>query len=225
MFCIPRFRIPISRSRLISAIIALLVVVSVMDGRALANSTTPATEALIELLRNGGYSLYFRHEATDWDQSDDIRKLGDWLSCDGNRIRQLSSAGRKRATATGQAIRSLGIPIGKVLASPYCRTLETARLMNLGPVETTTDVINLRVAKYFGGQNAIAATARALLASTPDAETNTLIVSHGNVTRAATQIQPEEGEGIVFQADGEGGFRFIGRLKAEDWKRIGAGNQ
>jgi phosphohistidine phosphatase SixA len=215
----------ISRSRLRSAIITLLAIFSLIDSRALADSTSlPAAEALIELLRDGGYSLYFRHEATDWSQSDDIRKVGDWLSCDGSRIRQLSSSGRKRATATGQAIQSLGIPIGKVLASPYCRTLETARLMNLGPVESTTDVINLRVAEYFGGRDAIVETAKALLASTPDAETNILIVSHGNVAREATPVYPEEGEGIVFQADGEGGFRLIGRLTAEDWKGIETGS-
>jgi phosphohistidine phosphatase SixA len=208
------------------AIIALLAVFSLIDNRASADSAPPlAAEALIELLRNGGYSLYFRHEATDWSQSDDIRKVGDWLSCDGSRIRQLSSSGRKRATATGQAIQSLGIPVGKVLASPYCRTLETARLLNLGPVESTTEVINLRVAEYFGGRDAIVETAQALLASTPDAETNTVIVSHGNVARAATPVYPEEGEGVVFQADGKGGFRFIGRLTAEDWKRIEQGGQ
>jgi len=217
---------PISRPRLMSAIITVLAIFLMIDSHALADRTSPpAAEALIELLRNGGYSLYFRHEATDWSQSDDIRKLGDWLSCDGSHIRQLSSSGRKRATATGQAIRSLGIPIGKVLASPYCRTMETAHLMNLGPVESTTDVINLRVAEYFGGQDAIVETAKALLASTPDGETNTLIVSHGNVAREATPVYPEEGEAIVFQADGKGNFRFIGRLTAEGWKRIEQENQ
>jgi hypothetical protein len=97
--------------------------------------------------------------------------------------------------------------------------------MNLGPVESTTDVINLRVAEYFGGRDTIVETAKALLASIPDAETNTLIVSHGNVAREATPVYPEEGEGIVFQADGEGGFRLIGRLTAEDWKRIETGSR
>jgi len=216
----------IFRTRLITVIISFFTVFALIGSNALAESKSPlAVEALIEALRNGGYSLYFRHEATDWSQSDDIRKVGDWLSCDGSRIRQLSSSGRKRASATGQAIQSLGIPIGKVLASPYCRTLETARLMNLGPVETTTDVINLRVAEYFGGRDAIVETATALLASTPDAETNTLIVSHGNVAREATPVYPKEGEGIVFQADGKGGFHFVGRLTAEDWERVATRRQ
>jgi len=103
--------------------------------------------------------------------------------------------------------------------------METARLMNLGPVESTTEVINLRVAQYFGGRDAIIETAKALLALTADSKTNTLIVSHGNLARAATAEYPDEGEGLVFQADGKGGFRFIGRLTTEDWKRLVTGSQ
>jgi len=62
-----------------SAIITLLAIFSLIDSRALADSTSlPTAETLIELLRDGGYSLYFRHEVTDWSQSDDIRKVGDW---------------------------------------------------------------------------------------------------------------------------------------------------
>lgn len=179
-----------------------------------------AGEALVQALRQGGFTIYFRHEATNWSQSDDIQKSGDWLSCDGARVRQLSAAGRQSAVATGQAIRALGIPVGRVLASPYCRTVETARLMNLGEVEPTDDVINLRVAEFFGGRSAVVTTARALLASPPQDGTNTLVVAHGNVAQAATPVYPDEGEGVVFEADGEGGFRFIGRMKPADWQYL-----
>lgn len=216
-------QIPVSRKVIISVIIALLALVPPTENRVLAD-IVPALvdEALVAELRRGGYSLYFRHEATDWSQSDNVRSAGDWLSCDGSRIRQLSSAGRKRAAATGLAIRSLDIPIGRVVASPYCRTVETAGIMALGSVETTTDVVNLRVAEYFGGRLAVAATARMLLATPPAAGTNTLIVAHGNVAREATSVYPGEGEGIVFQADGDGGFRYIGRLTPGDWSRLSA---
>lgn len=177
-------------------------------------------EALVVALQKGGYNLYFRHEATDWSQSDSIHKVGDWLSCDSARVRQLSNAGRKNAKATGEAIRSLGIPIAKVFSSPYCRTVETARLMGLGKVEPTTDVMNLRVADYFGGIPAIAATAKKLLATQPAHGTNTLIVAHGNVAREVTPVSPGEGEGIVLQPDGKGGYSFTGRLTAADWVRL-----
>src|SRR6202035_2867623 len=42
--------------------------------------------------------------------------------------RNLTDRGRDHSRALGEAIRSLGIPIGAVLASPMCRTMETATL-------------------------------------------------------------------------------------------------
>ena len=124
-----------------------------------AAQTTPGLEglALVESLRKGGYNIYFRHAATDWSQNDQVSKAGDWTSCDPNKMRQLSAIGRKTAGIVGEAIRALQIPIGQVLASPYCRTVETARNMKLGLVEKTTDIMNMRVADYFGGTSAIAA--------------------------------------------------------------------
>lgn len=188
-----------------------------------ANEQTNAMlsgQDLVQALRQGGYSIYFRHDATDWSQTDKVQKAGDWLSCDGNRIRQLSNAGRQSAVATGRAIQALVIPIGRILASPYCRTVETATLMGLGKVEPTNDVINLRVADYFGGRAAVVATARALLAQRPAEKLNTVIVAHGNVAQASTPVYPGEGEGVVFVADGAGGFRFVGRLSPAEWRSI-----
>ena len=178
-----------------------------------------ADEASIEALQAGGFNLYFRHAQTDWSQTDQVRRPGDWQSCDGSRIRQLSDAGRETARVVGVAMRKLGIPIGRVLASPYCRAVQTAELLGLGPVERTTEVMNMRVAEYFGGREAIVRTTRALLATPPAAGTNTVIVAHGNVAREATAEYPGEAEALVFAPDGAGGFRFAGRVSPEDWRR------
>jgi len=177
-------------------------------------------KALIEALRNGGYTIYFRHAQTDWSQSDKIGERGDWTSCDPERVRQLSGDGRATARSVGEAIRALDIPVGRVLASPYCRAVETARLMNLGPVEETTDVMNLRSAEYFGGRDAVVERARELLATPPEPGTNTVIAAHGNVARAATPVYPGEAEGVVFRPDGEGGFGFVGRLTPSQWREL-----
>ena len=175
---------------------------------------------LVQALRQGGYNIYFRHAATDWSQSDRVREAGDWLSCDPERIRQLSDEGRQTAREVGDAIRALGIPVGQVLASPYCRTVETAKLMNLGPVETTTDVMNMRVAEYFGGRDAIVKTARARLATRPVAGTNTVIVAHGNVARDSTPVYPGEAEGVVFKPDGAGTFSVVARVSPAMWREL-----
>jgi len=173
--------------------------------------------ALVEALRAGGYNVYFRHAETDWSQADRIEEAGDWTSCDPGRARQLAEAGRRTARAVGEAMRALRIPVGRVLASPYCRAVETARLMELGPVEITTEPMNLRVAEYFGGRDAVIERARELLARSTPPGTNTVIVAHGNVAREATPVYPGEAEGVVFRPDGAGGFTPIGRLAPEQW--------
>ena len=183
-------------------------------------------QRLVSLLRQGGYTLYFRHVATDWSDPDRLKDADDWLSCDPTEMRQLSDSGREDARRIGMAIRAMGIPLGEILASPYCRTMETARLFDLGIVRATHEVINLRAEAYVGGRVSIIAKARRLLATKPATGTNTVIVAHGNVAREATPVYPDEGEAVVFQADGRGGFKVVARIPVDRWQRLlnSAGN-
>ncbi len=181
---------------------------------------TKTDEELVQSLRRGGFNIYFRHAQTDWSQYDDVRGDGDWLSCDPARIRQLSDAGRETARAIGQAMRRLAIPVGQVLASPYCRTRETAELLGFGAPESTTDVMNMRVAERFGGRSAIVATARARLGRAPQPGSNTVIVAHGNVARDATPVYPDEAEAVVFQPLGSSDFKVIALIPPERWEQL-----
>jgi hypothetical protein len=149
-----------------------------------------------------------------------VREAGDWRSCDPLRMRQLSAAGRAAATAIGVAMRQLEIPVDEVLASPYCRTVETANLMELGKVVESVQVMNLRSADYFGGRASVVASAQALLASSPGPALNRVIVAHGNVASAATPAYPAEGEALVFEPDVTGGFVLRGRITPEEWMRL-----
>ena len=78
--------------------------------------------ALLNALRRGGYVIYFRHTSTDFGQNDEGMTSYD----DCTKQRHLTEQGRAEARAIGAAIAKLQIPIGDVLASPFCRTLETA---------------------------------------------------------------------------------------------------
>jgi 8-oxo-(d)GTP phosphatase len=49
--------------------------------------------------------------------------------------RNLSDAGREQARALGDRLRAAGIGEARVYTSRWCRCLETARLLDLGPVE------------------------------------------------------------------------------------------
>lgn len=201
-------------------LIALALLAAGVD-RVAAQTVPPLFDNdLVQALREGGFNIYFRHAATDWSQSDKVGARDDWLSCDSSRMRQLSADGRQTSINIGNAMRALGLPIGKVMASPYCRTVETAQLMQLGAVEATTDVMNLRVASYFGGRGAIVGTAQMRLSTRPAVGTNAVIVAHGNVAQAATPIYPGEGEAVIFRPDGNGGFQYIARIAPRDWARI-----
>jgi phosphohistidine phosphatase SixA len=191
---------------------------------ALAAFPALATEiddrALVDALRAGGFNIYFRHAQTDWSLADRIEAPGDVESCDADRVRQLSDGGRQTAVAVGRAIRALGVPVGRILASPYCRTMDTARLMALGGVEPTADLMNLRSAHFVGGRDAVISRARALLADRPEEGTNRVLVAHGNVAQAATPVYPGEAEGVVFAPLGEGGFEVVARITPERWQAL-----
>lgn len=49
--------------------------------------------------------------------------------------RNLDDRGRAQSSAIGQAMLEAGFQARGVLSSPWCRCMETAELMNLGPVE------------------------------------------------------------------------------------------
>jgi broad specificity phosphatase PhoE len=51
--------------------------------------------------------------------------------------RNLDELGREQARALGEAFRNHGVRVDRILSSPWCRCLETARLMAVGPVETS----------------------------------------------------------------------------------------
>lgn len=210
------------RGRARSAVVLLLggVLACLVGGSSAAEALNG--RALVEALRQGGFNIYFRHAATDWSRSDRVSAPDDWLSCDADRMRQLAPEGRETSRAIGAAMRALAIPVDRVLASPYCRTVETGGLLGVGAVETTTDLINMRVAGYFGGAAAVTETARRVFATPPPPGRNVVLVAHGNVLSAAGEVYVGEAEAAVFRPDGEGGFDLVARVRPEDWAALSA---
>lgn len=209
---------------LIRAAAALLLCVVLGVGLRLSDAAAPGQiltgPALLQALRDGGLNIYFRHAATDWSLSDRRTANDDRFSCDPTVMRQLSAAGREDSRRIGEAMRTLQLPVSEVLASPYCRTMETARLMGLGEVHASEAVMNLLAADYYGGRPAIVNRARLLLGSTPPGSGNRVIVAHGNVARESTPVYPGEGEGVVFRPLGAEGFELVGRVLPGEWAQL-----
>lgn len=198
----------------------MLLAALVLGAPPLAARGTLEGETLVAALRAGGYNLYFRHAATDWGQRDHLEHAGDWTSCDPGRMRQLSAAGRRTAQRIGEAMRALAVPVGEVLASPYCRTMQTAKALSLGPVTVSTEIMNLRAAAFFGGREAIAARARTRLAQPTPAHANTVLVAHGNVLEAAVDLYLGEAEAAVFAPGADGTPALVARIPPDEWTRL-----
>src|SRR4029453_17091970 len=105
-------------TRLLAALAAAVVVSSA------AASSRASGVGLGDALQRGGLVLVLRHAATDFSKPDeDPVDLADCTT-----QRNLSAQGRADARAIGRGVRRLELGIGTVLASPFCRTRETAKL-------------------------------------------------------------------------------------------------
>src|SRR3954467_2083296 len=91
---------------------------------ALSLPAAAADASLLAKLREGGYVLYMRHASTDFSQNDAASRS--YEDCANQR--NLTDKGREEARSVAAQIQRLHIPLGEVLASPFCRTMETARL-------------------------------------------------------------------------------------------------
>lgn len=172
-------------------------------------------ERLVEELRDGGYVIVVRHTATEEGGVDDPKQLEDCAP-----QRELTDEGRQQARDLGQAIEDLDIPIGRAVASPYCRTKETAELA-FGPDVTTTDEVLLPLPGTGkpGNDEAIAAVAELVGEKTPD-DANTVVVSHISVIEPVTGATPEEGGSAVFVPEGDGEFRIVAEVAPGGWAKL-----
>jgi phosphohistidine phosphatase SixA len=172
----------------------------------------PAASApQIEQLRRGGYVVVFRHAATDtgMDTTDDLS--------DCSRQRNLSAEGRRQSRTIGSVFRRVEIPVGQVLASPFCRTRDTARIA-FGRVRSSRALLSPEFFEQTGGDRPRGL--QRLLAVRPPGRSNTVLVSHGSAIYEATGLDPEEGDAVVARPGrGRRGFRIVSTIKVDAWGR------
>jgi broad specificity phosphatase PhoE len=174
-----------------------------------ASAAAQPDARLLAELRQGGYVFFLRHTSTDFSQDDS--RMTSFEDCATQR--NLTDKGRAEARALGEHIRRLKIPIGAVLASPFCRTMETARLA-FGKARATNDVrggpVTDDAARY--------AALKKLLSSKISKNENLVISSHGNPFRAvAGPPYLAEGEIAVVRPEGSETFSVIARIRLTDW--------
>lgn len=170
-----------------------------------------ADDALLRDLRAGGHVIFIRHTETGPPWADQRQaRLGE---CDTQR--DLNEVGRADARAIGQAIAGLGIPVDAVLASPYCRTMETAvlafgRAQPEWALNLPTDTLSPMAHAVMGFE------LLQLLARRPPGAGNLVLVGHSYHVAAAFGPLPEpQGAAVVI---GPAGARAM--IGPHDWPRL-----
>jgi len=166
-------------------------------------SSAQASEALWALLKGGGQVVLIRHTITTPGVGDPPGfRLDDCAT-----QRNLSAAGREQALRMGKEFRRRGIPVGEVLASPWCRCIDTANLA-FGGSRPWPPLSNL-----FARQAEAEAQVRGMRPriAAHRGKANLVLVSHGSTALALTGENPAMGEVVVLSPAGTG-FRVAGRL-------------
>jgi phosphohistidine phosphatase SixA len=183
-----------------------------------AGSARGADPALARELQRGGFVLAIRHAATDFSKPDqDPIVLSDCRT-----QRNLSAQGRADARTIGRGVRRLGLRIGKVLASPFCRTKETARLA-FGRFQVSRALLNTVSAVHDARWRAQIRSARRIFGTKPAPGRLTVLVTHGSVVGDVTGETLEEGEALVFRPRGSSRFSLVGRILPREWRTLRAG--
>ena len=125
--------------------------------------------------------------------------------------RNLSARGRTDAEKIGARLKSEGVAFEKILSSPWCRCIDTATLLNLGPVAKEATFGNVVVLRDQREQ--LAAGARALIGKW-SGQGNLLVSTHGANIQALTGISPASGE-IVVVRGGSASAEAVGRLRLD----------
>ena len=181
--------------------------------------TAAAQAAWLDDVRRGGYVIVIRHGATYSNQADtdplNIKNVA--------AQRQLNDQGRALAKMTGESMRALKIPVGTVVTRMFQRAVDTGTLLGFGAVTSTMDVTEGGLVVTPDENNRRAAAFRKLAATPPPAGSNVVIVSHKpNIMDAFGKdwFDVREGEASVFKPDGQGGYKPVVRIKADEWAAL-----
>lgn len=153
-------------------------------------------------LRQGGIVL-FRHANAPGGGDPAGMRIGDCTT-----QRNLDDRGRAQARSIGEAFRSRGIAVGRVLTSQWCRARETAELAFPGRGQDEPAFNS-----FFGDRSkgpAQTAVARRVLEAWRGPGALVVTTHQVNITEL-TGIVPASGEGIVVRMD-DGAVRVVGRI-------------
>jgi phosphohistidine phosphatase SixA len=123
--------------------------------------------------------------------------------------RNLSGKGRADAEKIGARLKAEGIAFEKIISSPWCRCMDTATLLQLGPVAAEATFGNVVV--LTDQRQSLTAGGSAVIEQW-NGSGILLVVTHGANIAALTGISPASGEIVVVRKGGGGSIESVGRL-------------
>lgn len=178
----------------------------------------------VEELKRGGYVILIRHGETDSSLLPREQRKPEpspMLLANCEMQAKLTENGREDARVIGAAFKTLGIPLGQVLASGYCRTIETARLA-FGRAEAAETLLHPAYVPAPGDTVPPSYPKRTealkqFLATPPARGANTVLVTHGENFRDLFGFEGATGEALILRPDGKGEFALVARVLPRAW--------
>ena len=194
--------ITINRSLSVIFCLGLLMVLLLVGSGKDSASESPAPA--LEILQKGEAVALIRHAIAPG--------TGDppgFILRDCSTQRNLSEAGRIQARRIGDFFRSQGITTASVYSSQWCRCLETARLLGLGPVKELP-ALNSFFEESEKEQERTQSMWAFLLSRRGQGPA--ILVTHQVNITALTGVFPASGEIIIFQAGKKGRGKILRRF-------------
>jgi phosphohistidine phosphatase SixA len=126
--------------------------------------------------------------------------------------RNLSERGRNQARNIGRRFRDGGVHKAEVYSSQWCRCLETAALLGLGPVQEL-EILNSFFRRFENKDKQTAALKSWI--NNREIRTPHILVTHQVNITAFTDIFPGSGEMVVVRKDGQDRFTVLGTIAFE----------
>lgn len=126
--------------------------------------------------------------------------------------RNLSDAGRRQAESIGNMFRQHGIEKARVLSSQWCRCLETARLLKLGPVEEMPHLNSFF--RRYERRDLQTQKLRAWI-SRQNLDQPVVLVTHQVNITSLTEVYPSSGEMVIVSRLKSGEISVLGTIKTD----------
>lgn len=160
---------------------------------------------LTDRMKSGGHVLMIRHALAPGTGDPANLKIGDCST-----QRNLDGRGRAQARAIGNWLRARGIKSANIYSSQWCRCLETAELLELGPV-TELPALNSFFERTQEREPNLTALRKFLTRQPPDGKL-IILVTHFVTISAITGEGVSSGEGVLLELDDDTPYRVVGRL-------------